>query len=72
MNWKSRAFKLTLWLVDRANLILLIVVIVLLFVGEFLLAIAFAALMIFAIFIMIRQSRYAEVFREEQARVAAQ
>ena len=52
--------------------ILLIAVIVLLFLREFLLAIAFAALMIFALFVIIRQSRYAEVYREEQARVAAQ
>jgi len=52
--------------------IFLIAVIVLLFVGELLLAIVFAALMIFALFVIIRQSRYAEVYREEQARVAAQ
>ena len=51
--------------------ILLIVIIVLLFRGEFLLAIVVAALIILAIFAIIIQSRYAEVYREEQARVAA-
>jgi len=51
--------------------ICLLAIIVLLFLGEFLWAIVAAALMILAVFAMIMQSRYAEVYREEQARVAA-
>jgi len=53
-------------------IILLIITIFLLFRGEFLWAIVVAALMILAIIAIIIQSRYAEVYGEEQARAAAQ